>query len=201
MDKTNNKGFIIKLALILFAITFIATILLTLCNYVTKDRIAMLEAQSAEEAKQAVIEGAEFEKIELSSDILNEYASKCGDVEAFKAEKDGEFAGYCINVKPNGYIGEINMIVGINADMSFSGIKIISMSETPGLGAKAADEAFYSQFSEGKNGELTVVKNSKSPAENEINAVSGATITSKVITNGANYALEIANILNEKEAK
>ncbi len=201
MDKTNNKGFIIKLSLILFAITFIATLLLTLCNYVTKDRIAMIEKQNAEEAKRSVIADAEFRTITLDKDILNKH-SDCGKIEAFRAVKNGKFAGYCINVQPTGYIGTINMIVGINPDLSFSGIKIVSMSETPGLGAKATDEAFYGQFSEGKKGKLSVVKNVKSPAENEINAISGATITSRTITEtGANCALEIAEELMKKEGE
>lgn len=200
MDKTQNKSFIIKLALILFAISFIATLLLTVCNYITKDRIAFLESQNAEEAKQAVIENAEFTEIALDEEIKKMHTSSCGDIAAFRAERNGEFAGYCINVAPTGYIGQINMIVGINPDLSFAGIKIISMSETPGLGAKAADEAFYGQFYDGKKGELTVVKNISEPKENEINAVSGATITSKTITNGANCALKIANELIKKEA-
>ena len=200
MNKTNIKGFIIKLALILFAITFIATLLLTVCNYVTKGQIQLIEKQNAEEAKRAVIENAEFRLITIDKEILKKHSS-CGQIEAFRAIKSGKFAGYCINVQPSGYIGTINMIVGINPDLSFSGIKIISMSETPGLGAKAGEEAFYGQFAKGKKGELSVVKNSPSPAQNEINAVSGATITSKAVTRGANCALEIATELIEKEGK
>lgn len=199
MNDTNNKKFILKLALILFTITFVATLLLTFCNYVTKDRITMLEKQNAEEARRAVIEDAEFRVITLDKEILKEYSASCGEIEAFRAIKGGKFAGYCINVHPTGYIGPINMIVGINPDLSFSGIKIISLSETPGLGAKTSDEAFYSQFSQEKKGGLSVVKNSPSPDENEINAVSGATISSKAVTNGANCALEIAEKLMEKE--
>ena len=200
-DNKSNKFFIVKLALILFAITFIATLLLTVCNYITKDKIAELALQNAEKARESVINGATFEKIELSDELLNEHKNSCGKIEAYKAEKDGEFAGYCISVGPTGYIGQISMIVGVNPDLSFAGIKIVSMSETPGLGAKAANKEFYSQFSQNKKGTLTVVKNKKDLTENEINAVTGATITSKTITNGANCALKIAASLNEKEAE
>lgn len=200
MAEKNNKFFIMKLAIILFAITFIATLLLTLCNYITKDKIALLEAQNAENARQSVISGANFKKVDLDESILKEHTS-CGDIEAYRADKNGEFAGYCISVAPTGYIGQINMIVGINPDLSFAGIKIISMSETPGLGAKAADKEFYEQFSDGKKGTLLVVKNQADPKENEINAVTGATITSKTITKGANCALEIATTLMESEAE
>ncbi len=201
MDKSNNKGFILKLALILFTIAFVATLLLTLCNYITKDRIAFLESQTAEAAKQAVIKDADFTEVDLSEDTIKKYSALCGEIAAFRAERNGNFAGYCINVTPTGYIGEINMIVGINPDLSYAGVKIISMSETPGLGAKTSDEDFYGQFAQGKKGELTVVKNASDPKENEINAVSGATISSKTITNGANCALEIATELIKKEAE
>ena len=75
MNKTNNKGFIIKLALILFAITFIATLLLTVCNYVTKGQIQLIEKQNAEEAKRAVIENAEFRLITIDKEILKKHSS------------------------------------------------------------------------------------------------------------------------------
>ena len=158
----------------------------------------MIEKQKADEAKQSVIENAEFQFITLDKTITDKYMS-FEPIEVYRAVRDGEFAGYCVNLQPSGYIGKINMIVGIKPDLSFSGIKIISMSETPGLGAKTGEEAFYGQFSSGKKGNLTVVKNSSSPDENEINAVSGATISSKAVTNGANCALEIATELINKE--
>ena len=76
MTKENNKTFIIKLAAILFAITFIATLLLTLCNYFTKDRIKELEAKNAQIAMQEVIPDAEFTKIELSDEFLEAHSTK-----------------------------------------------------------------------------------------------------------------------------
>lgn len=200
MSESNNKAFIIKLAAILFAISFIATLLLTLCNYLTKDRIAELSAKTAEQAKQAVIAGATFTEVELSDDQRAEFEKDYAFVAAYKAEKDGEFAGYFINVAPAGFGGDINMIVGIDSDMNYTGVKIISMTETPGLGAKAQEEGFYGQYSEGKKGELSVVKNKADTAENEIEAISGATITTKAVTSGANNALKIAQIL-AKEAE
>ncbi len=199
-NSTNNKVFILKLASILFAITFIATLLLTLCNYLTKDRIAELAAKNAEIAKQEVLEGATFADIELSDEMIAKLEEEFSFVAAYKAERNNEFAGYCINVAPAGFGGNIDMIVGLDSDLNFTGIKIISMAETPGLGAKAQEESFYAQYANGKKGTLSVVKNNPSPAEDEIQAISGATITSKAVTDGANAALEIAKIL-EKEAE
>jgi len=115
MNDTKNTKTVLKLSLILFTITFVATLLLTLCNYITKDRISMLEKQKADEAKQSVIENAEFRIMTLDKEVRDKYAS-FGPIEAYRAVRDGKFAGYCINLQPSGYIGKINMIIGINPD-------------------------------------------------------------------------------------
>ncbi len=200
MDKTNNKFFILKLAAILFLITFIATLLLTLCNYITKDKIALINEQTAQAAKQEVISEADFQNVVFSDDTIKELTEKYSFVSADKAFRNDDFAGYCITVAPQGFGGPINMIVGIDADMNYTGVKIISMAETPGLGAKAQEPEFYTQFSNGKKGTLSVVKNKPNPTENEIQAISGATISSKAVASGANSALEIAKII-AKEAE
>ncbi len=75
------------------------------------------------------------------------------------------------------------MVVGIAADGAVSGVSIISMSETSGLGANAAKEGFRSQFA-GKSGTLAVNKDG-----GEIDAITGATITSRAVTRGVNAAL------------
>lgn len=199
--KKSNKIFIIRLALILFLIVFISTLLLTLCNYLTKDKIAALEQKTANEARQAVIPGAIFEEIKLSESEEKEFSDEYDFKGAYRAEKDGKFSGYCISVAPNGFGGEINMIVGLDANLNYTGIKIISLSETPGLGAKASESEFTKQFSDNKKGKLEVIKNAKKTEENQINAISGATITSKAVTTGVNNALKIAEQINNKEAE
>lgn len=199
--KKDNKLFIIRLALILFLIVFISTLLLTLCNYLTKDKIAALEQKTANEARQAVIPGATFEEIKLSESDEKKFSDEYAFKGAYRAEKDGKFSGYCINVAPNGFGGEINMIVGLDENLNYTGIKIISLSETPGLGAKASESEFTKQFSDNKKGELEVIKNAKNTNENQINAISGATITSKAVTTGVNNALKIAEQINNKEAE
>ena len=84
--------------------------------------------------------------------------------------------------------GSITFSVGIQNDGTVNGYSITSISETPGLGMKAQEEPFYSQF-EGKNVDsFTVVKSTPS-ADNEIEAISGSTITSKAMANGVNACL------------
>ena len=94
--------------------------------------------------------------------------------------KDGNIIGYTVKVSPSGYGGEISMMVGVNADLTISGVKILSLSETPGLGAKAQDEAFLPQF-KGKNEKMALKK--------DITAITGATITSTAVTLGVKEAI------------
>ncbi|MFR2465176.1 MAG: FMN-binding protein, partial [Clostridia bacterium] len=100
-----------------------------------------------------------------------------------------ENGGVAMKVMGTGYGGDMEMAVGIDADGNVTGVSIISHGETPGLGAKATEADFIDQYS-GKNAKetLTVVKGDA--AENEISAISGATITSRGVTEGVNEALQ-----------
>ena len=194
---TNTK-FILKLAAILFAIVFVCTFVLVLCNNITAPIIAKNNAKAEEEAKIAVLPEAEsFEELKDFTHV--------GVTSAFKGkDKNGEFAGYCfkISTKENeskAFGGDIQMIVGIDKSLNVSGVKIITMAETPGLGAKASEASFTDQYT-GKSGEIAVTK-SGNASETEVNAISGATITSKAVTEGVNNALNAAKTLEGKEAK
>ena len=107
--------------------------------------------------------------------------------------KDKKVIGHCIKVEPIGYGGAISMIVGVGDDGKVRGVKIISMSETPGLGARANEPGFTDAY-KGKSGDIKV-KKSGTPADNEISAISGATITSKAVTEGVNLAVAVAESL------
>ena len=91
-----------------------------------------------------------------------------------------------------GFGGTVGLTVGVS-DGAITGVRIGSHSETPGLGAKAADEAFYGQFA-GKSGELTVTKTG-AVTDQEINAITAATITSKAVTGAVNEVLAAAQDL------
>ena len=104
-------------------------------------------------------------------------------------DASGNPLGYVLTVTAkDGSQGSITFSVGIQNDGTVNGYSITSISETPGLGMKAQEEPFYSQF-EGKNVDsFTVVKSTPS-ADNEIEAISGSTITSKAMANGVNACL------------
>lgn len=184
-----NSKFILKLAAILFAISFICTLLLVLCNALTEDRIALLKKEAENKAKTDVLPVADtFEAVQAKG-VAEAYIGK---------DSDGNTVGYCFKTEPNGFGGKITIMVGIAADGKVSGVKITNLTETPGLGARATDESWLSQFSR-KDGEISVVK-AGSAKGNEINAISGATITSKAVSQGVSSAINAAKELMKREA-
>ena len=102
-----------------------------------------------------------------------------GVTEAYRA---GEL-GYVVRVSPNGFGGAIDMMVGISADGTVTGVAIVSQSETASLGANCTREDFRAQFT-GRSGTLAVSKDG-----GEIDALTGATVTSRAVTQGVNTAL------------
>lgn len=104
-------------------------------------------------------------------------------------DKDGNLAGYVFNVtSKNGYGGDISFSVGLNTGGSVTGISILSIGETPGLGMKAKEDTFLNQYID-KNGVCIVNKDNSAGKDNQIDAISGATITSRAMTDGVNGAI------------
>lgn len=175
---------VVKTASILLAIGFLCTLLLAVCNYVTKDTIAEISEKAQQTAMAETLpEALSFEEKQYSSEdetVVAVYEGKAGD----------KTVGYCVKAEPLGYGGVISMMVGVKTDGTVNGVKIVSMSETPGLGAKAK-EATFTEAYKGKRSGVKVIKSGK-PAENEISAISGATITSKAVTEGVNSAVAVA---------
>lgn len=189
MLKKSDIPNIIKTAVILFLITGIAALILAVVNNFTAPIIAENSAKKQAAAMQNVLKDAEFSEENLAENVDDPDIS-----EIYKAQKDGSAAGYVVMVNPNGYNGAISMVVGIDAEGKVSGIDIISQSETAGLGANCVKDEFKDQFV-GKSGEISVVKND--PKDNEIDAITSATITSKAVTSGVNKALAAADKLEE----
>ena len=191
----SNTKFILKHALILFAIAFICSLLLILCNNLTEGRIAQLQAKAEADAQSEVLpEAKSFDTMDSTVMML---LSDSRVSAAFKGTAaDGSTAGYCIKVEPTGFGGKISMMVGVSTDGEICGVKITSMNETPGLGAKAND-TWLAQF-KGKNGDISVIK-SGTAKDNEINAISGATITSKAVSDGVNIAVSAVKTISKAE--
>lgn len=164
---------IIKLGGILCIITLITVFLLGVVNNATKDIIAQNNEKAEIAAKAELVPADAFEEI---------------DEGIHKGTKDGKVSGYCVKSSAKGYGGEIVLLVGFGEDLSLTGIKILESSETPGLGSKASEPGFSNALS-GKKPTLTVNRNGNS-GENEVDAISGATITTKAVTKAINEAYE-----------
>lgn len=169
---TVSKGYFVKLAGTLLLIAAVVAGLLGLVNHITADRIAAINAEKTAASMQEV----------LPADHYNEIDYTGSDVNVAKLY-EAAGAGYVVEVTPSGFGGTIDMVVGVSTDGTVTGVSIISMSETSGLGANASREDFRSQFV-GLSGTLAVSKDGGT-----IDALTGATITSRAVTSGVNSAL------------
>lgn len=179
---------------ILLVITLIAGLLLGLVYQVTKNPIAEQEAKAKQEACQEVFQdAASFGMIGVESvaDVgWNEagYAQESIDEVMEAKDASGELLGYVITVTTKeGYGGDIQFSIGVRLDGTVNGMSILSISETAGLGMRA-DEVLKPQFA-GKQAEKFEYTKSGAAAENQIDAISGATITTNAVTDGVNAGL------------
>ena len=176
----------------LFIICFIVSGLLALVNSVTEPVIEKNEQKSFEEAMgQLLPEAEDFEEVKDLDFAPTESGVTLESL--YKGVKDGKLCGYVANtVCSEGYGGDINVMVSVTEENKVGEIKIMSISETAGLGAKANTPEFLAQY-KGLKAEIGVEKNNGGSAdENTISAISGATITSKAVTKAVNCAIEAA---------
>lgn len=178
---------------ILLAITVIAGLLLGLVYQVTKAPIAEQEAKAKQEACQEVFQdAASFDMIgvEALPAGWNEegYAQESIDEVMEAKDASGELLGYVITVTTKeGYGGDIQFSIGVRLDGTVNGMSILSISETAGLGMQA-EAVLKPQFA-GKQAEKFEYTKNGATADNQIDAISGATITTNAVTNGVNAGL------------
>ena len=174
MKTESNVMYIIRLAATLLVITSLVAAALAGVNSITAPAIAKLTAEKTQAAIEAVLPGG-GEEIEFApADLVSK---------VYKGE-----SGYAIEVTPGGFDNTITMMVGVDTEGKVLGISIVSHTETAGLGAVAAaqtsaGEAFRGQFV-GQSGSVGVTKDGGT-----LDAITGATITSRAICVGVNAAL------------
>ncbi len=167
--KLNNDSTVV-LSLKLFVICLFVALGLSSLNYITKDTIAAQVKKQKDDAMSRIITNSDEFKALNSEETI------------YEALKNGEVTGYCVNVvSPKGYGGNIEMMIGFDSEYKVIGIEYISMAETPGLGMNAkTDEKFNGQF----------FQKTAFPDE-ELQAMTGATITSKAVNYGVNLASDM----------
>lgn len=182
-------------ALILTAFTLVLGFILALVHDVTAKPIEKANLAAAQKAYQEVFEDADsFEAYDFDADEADKIVSDAGykdtidDVQT-ALDSSKKAIGYVITVTAkDGSQGSITFSVGIKNDGTVNGYSITDISETPGLGMKAKEPDFYKQF-QGKNVEKFSVVKSTPSSDDEIEAITGSTITSKAMANGCNAAI------------
>lgn len=186
---------IIKLGLILLLISAIAATLLAVTNEMTKDVIQEQRDMASQQARMEVLPTAEdFE--EITGDELS--ALQAVDptfAEGYKGLAGGEVVGYVFKTLPGAFGGPIEIVTGVSVDGTITGVRMGSHNETPGLGAKAKDEPFYSQYT-GQPAKALEVSKTES-GEGKILAISGATITTDGVTDGVNVSIKAFETITE----
>ncbi len=167
---------IVKLALILFAVSAIVALCLGLVNSITADKIEAIAAEKLATAMEVVLPASEYTEVEYPEDDTVDAVYKAGD------------QGYVVQCTVGGSQGTITMITGIDATGTVTGISVLDHGETPGLGAIAGaagakGDAFRAQFAG-----LTSAAVTKDGGS--VEALTGATVTSRAICTGVNAALE-----------
>ena len=178
MKTESNVMYVLRLAVTLFLIAAVVAGVLAGVNAVTKPIIDQLNAEKTQKAIEAVLPGG-------FDEMLTDFDNQGGLVS--KVYKGSN--GYALEVLPSGFDNTITMMVGVDFDGNVLGISVVSHTETAGLGAVAAattsaGEAFRGQFV-GKSGSVAVSKDG-----GELDAITGATITSRAICAGVNAALD-----------
>ncbi|MDO4554668.1 MAG: RnfABCDGE type electron transport complex subunit G [Lachnospiraceae bacterium] len=192
-----NKG-IVKDCIILFVITLVAGLLLGAVYEVTKNPIAAQEAKTKAEAQKGVFaDASEFSQIDVDQAIAGEVESNGVTVdEVYEAvDASGAHLGYVVQAtSPNSYGGDVTLMVGVTADGTSNGYSLLTINDTAGLGMNAQKDEFKDQYA-GKQVESFEVTKTGASADNQIDAISGATITSNAVTEAVNACLAYANAL------
>lgn len=163
--------YILRLTVTLFLITAVVAGLLGFVNYLTADKIAADQAQRARQAMEEVLPASDYEELQA-------------DMEGITAAYRAGDAGFVVRVSASGFGGAIDMMVGVSTDGRVTGVSIISHSETASLGANCTREDFRQQYLDAA-GSLAVTKDGGT-----IEALTGATVTSRAVTDGVNLALQ-----------
>ncbi|MDD6551645.1 MAG: RnfABCDGE type electron transport complex subunit G [Lachnospiraceae bacterium] len=192
----SDKKSIVRDAMRLTVITLVSGLLLGLVYQITLNPREAAAAKATNDAYKAVFEKADsFTPYkDFDSDKATALVKKAGyDNISITAcveadDKSGKSLGYVITVVTKSYGGNATFSMGVTNDGKMNGYKITDISDTPGLGMKSTEPSFMNQFKGIAVGKYTVTKST--PKDNEIQAISGATITSRAITNGVDAGFE-----------
>ena len=186
---------ILKNTISITVITLVAGLALGVVQDITAGPIATQQEKSKEEAYKTVFEDADTFEVYSADDGLataladNGFTAQTIDEIMVAQDSSGETLGYAFTVTDSeGYGGDIQFAMGVQNDGTLNGISILSISETAGLGMKANTDSFKNQFKNKKVEKFSYTKTGAT-SDDQIDAISGATITTNAMTNGVNAGL------------
>ena len=186
---------ILKNTISITVITLVAGLALGVVQDITAGPIATQQEKSKEEAYKTVFEDADTFEVYSADDGLataladNGFTAQTIDEIMVAQDSFGETLGYAFTVTDSeGYGGDIQFAMGVQNDGTLNGISILSISETAGLGMKANTDSFKDQFKNKKVEKFSYTKTGTT-SDDQIDAISGATITTNAMTNGVNAGL------------
>lgn len=194
-----DPAYIIKLTVTLLVTCVVVAAALGGVNAVTEEKIDAINWANTVTAMKAVVADPDNTTFSDELPLTDEMIAAAGSVtldSVYEAQVGGASAGYAIKVVASGSQGKIEMMVGVDGEGTVTGVSIVKNAETAGIGSKvmtnmptASGVGVLSQF-EGKtaaDGTLTVGAN--------VDAISGATVSTRGVTNGVNAALAVAGVL------
>lgn len=202
LDGDEKKGPLVpKSAVILCAITLIAGVALSGIYGMTKDIIAEQQLKAQAESFQAVCPDAEeFQSDEAINKAIEDlggavYGTSFGKVHINSAyvgvDASGNPVGYVISVtSSDGFDGDITLTLGLQADGTINGIAFTELNETAGMGMRCDEPEFKDQFNGKQVSRFTLNKSGGASSDEEINSVSGASISSGAVVNAVNAGLD-----------
>ena len=165
----------IKMISVLFIVCGLAAGSLAVVNSVTKEPIASYEKRQRDTALREVFADAD------------EFKNVAPD-RVWEALRKGQIVGHIFLTQVQGYSGTITLMFGTDLDGAVTGLRVLSHTETPGLGAKIATAQFRDQFKNKRLEQLILKKDD--PAKGQIDAITGATISSRAVTKALCSTLE-----------
>lgn len=191
-----DPKYIIKLTVTLFVTCVIVAALLGVVDNVTREKITAINMENTVKAMEAVVadpDNTTFSNAMENTDAMSAAASSAGATldSVYEFQVGGATAGHAVKVVASGSQGNIEMVVGVDSDGAVTGVAIVSNSETAGIGSKVM---------EGQNGVLEQFEG-KSAADcplvvgTNVDAITGATVSSKGVTAGVNAALAVAGAI------
>ncbi len=173
MENQSNTKFILGITLKLLVISLVTALLLSCVNALTKDQIAENVAREKEAAISAIFPNAtENTAIELDKDGMNAL---------YIVYSNGKAIGYTAEVAPLGFGGELTLMVGVDVNGNIAGVKLISHSETPGLGSRVGDAGYLAQY----------IGRNSAAIDAGVDLITGSTVSSKAVLEGVKTAVSV----------